>query len=544
MPAKQAKLAAMIARFAFAFLATAASGQTLCDRITAMTAEPAVAAAHWGVSVTRLDGTHLCGVSDAQLFRPASNNKIFTTATALALLGPDRKFTTTVTGKLDRATGIVAGDLTLIGGGDANLDSNDLPYLPRTQRAFAFHDLEDLAAQLTAKGVKSIAGDVIGDDTYFPSEPYPPSWNADDFTWGYGAPISALTITDNQLKLSITSQPGMGRLYQRGEVPAGSQPYAHALVTLDQHGVSYYTLQNEVLLSPAKTPNAVGVERLAGTRILRVYGSIAVDAPVDTEQIAIDDPAAYAAMAFMSVLTAHGITVAGSSRSEKQTLSNGGGFLEQLRAPGKQEAKVPAIDAAPVLCGELIRPPVLAAHASQGLLPDINFTNKVSQNLHAELMLHQLGRAPVCGQGSNVEGARMVRAYLLRAGVAEGDFLLYDGSGLSDHDLVAPRALTKFLSYAATQPWFAQWKSTLPEGGVDGTLNARFPGLKGRINAKTGTLGESRALSGYVTTVTGETLVFSVLVDTHLPGSVDRSVMDRIVMAIAGDAPGVAAAGK
>ncbi len=471
----------------------------------------------------RLDGTGVCGVNEGQLFRPASNNKIFTTATAIALLGANTKFSTTVTGKLDPATGIVQGDLTLIGGGDANLDSNDLPYLPAAQRskvpaAFAFHDLDDLAAQLVARGVKSVTGDVVGDDSLFPHEPYPPSWNGDDFVWGYGAPVSALTIADNQLKLTITPGTTNGA----------------AQVTLDQHGVEYYTLLNEVRTIAAKAAAGVAVERLPGSRVVRVHGSIAADAPVDTEQIAIDDPAAYAAMALRGVLAAHNIAVAGTTLAHHKAIQSGTDFLADLRNPDQREAMEIGGAAGGGSCVTATTPPVLAKHQSAGLLPDVNLTNKISQNLHAEILLHQLGRHVFCGQGSNVAGARMVRAYLLHAGVAEGDFLLYDGSGLSDHDLVTPRAFTKFLSYATTQLWFAQWKSTLPQGGVDGTLSSRFPGLQGKIFAKTGTLGQSRALSGYVTTTAGETLVFSVLVDTHLPGSADRSVMDRIVTAIAG----------
>ena len=524
-----------------AALCGTAGAQALCDRIQALTVDPTVAAAHWGVAVTRLDGTPLCGVNEGQLFRPASNNKIFTTATAMAMLGPDRRFETRVTGKLDPTTGVVAGDLTLVGGGDANLDSNDLPYLPASERPkvprpFAFHNLNDLAAQLVAKGVKSITGDVVGDDTLFPYEPYPPSWNGDDFVWGYGAPVSALTLADNQLKLTITP----GTL----ACPSSSSTQClKASVVLDQHGIAYYTVLNEVGTVPAKAPAGVDVERLPGSRTIRVYGTIAEDAAPDNEEIAIDDPALYAAMAFREILVAKGITITGHTRAAHRPVDNGAGFVERLHAPpGIEAAMVSGQGYASSCMGSLPgvdmkQPPlaVLGTHASEGLLPDVNLTNKVSQNLHAEIFLHQLGQWSSCKGYANVEGARMIRAYLLHAGVLPADFLLYDGSGLSDHDLcVAPRALAKFLSYAATQPWFAQWKSTLPQGGVDGTLNSRFPALKGRIFAKTGTLGESRALSGYVTTAAGETLIFSVLVDTHLPGSADRVVMDRIVTSVAG----------
>jgi D-alanyl-D-alanine carboxypeptidase/D-alanyl-D-alanine-endopeptidase (penicillin-binding protein 4) len=92
------------------------------------------------------------------------------------------------------------------------------------------------------------------------------------------------------------------------------------------------------------------------------------------------------------------------------------------------------------------------------------------------------------------------------------------------------------LQFASTQPWFASWKKSLPIGGVDGSLTGRFTRepLKGHVFAKTGTLGEARALSGYLDCASGRTVIFSILVGNHAPGtSADREVMDRMVGAIA-----------
>jgi D-alanyl-D-alanine carboxypeptidase/D-alanyl-D-alanine-endopeptidase (penicillin-binding protein 4) len=125
---------------------------------------------------------------------------------------------------------------------------------------------------------------------------------------------------------------------------------------------------------------------------------------------------------------------------------------------------------------------------------------------------------------------------LVHAGLDPADFVFYDGSGLSGHDLVAPRATAQLLAYATKQPWFAQWKAALPVGGEDGTLSSRFPDapLKDHLFAKTGTLGESRALSGYLDTASGKQVIFSIMVDDHAPNtSADRRVMDEIVAAIA-----------
>src|SRR5664279_3462529 len=95
--------------------------------------------------------------------------------------------------------------------------------------------------------------------------------------------------------------------------------------------------------------------------------------------------------------------------------------------------------------------------------------NKVSQNLHAELLLRQLGRSQT-GEGSFVEGARVVRQFLVNAGILPDDFFFYDGSGMSPEDEVTPRATSTLLSYAAKQPWGATFRATLPVAGVDGTL--------------------------------------------------------------------------
>jgi D-alanyl-D-alanine carboxypeptidase/D-alanyl-D-alanine-endopeptidase (penicillin-binding protein 4) len=130
----------------------------------------------------------------------------------------------------------------------------------------------------------------------------------------------------------------------------------------------------------------------------------------------------------------------------------------------------------------------------------------------------------------------VVRAFLEGAGIDKDDFIFFDGSGLSGHDLVTPRATVRLLQYASTQPWFADWKKSLPVGGEDGSLMERFSKvpLKDHVFAKTGTLGEARALAGYLDTASGRTVIFSIMVGNHMPHSnADREVMDKIVASIA-----------
>jgi D-alanyl-D-alanine carboxypeptidase/D-alanyl-D-alanine-endopeptidase (penicillin-binding protein 4) len=243
-------------------------------------------------------------------------------------------------------------------------------------------------------------------------------------------------------------------------------------------------------------------------------------------------------MALRQMLVERGIAVSGEATIMHQEVQDGHGFLSTVDAPltncesGLVNDRPCVIDCKSIA----VAGAVLASHTSAPLAEDVTLTLKVSQNLHAEMLLRRVGHASPCAPESTAEGAKIRRAFLLKAGLDPGDFVFYDGSGLSGHDLVTPRATAQLLAYATKQPWFAQWKAALPVGGEDGTLSSRFPDapLKDHLFAKTGTLGESRGLSGYVDTASGKQVIFSIFVDDHAPnGSNDRAVMDKIVAAIA-----------
>ncbi len=515
----------------------------LSRQIDALLAEPGVARAHWGIKVTAMDGSPIYSMNAGQLFQPASNAKLFTTAAAMALLGAGTTFETKVVAKgtFDGAEKLT-GDLLLIGGGDANLSGREIPYVapalrpkPAPPAAPALRYLEEMADQIAKTGLKVVTGDVVGDDTLFPWEPYPEDWAIDDAVWGYGAPVSALSINDNQLKVKVT--PG----------PTISEP---ATVTIDP-ALPYYTLDATGLKTgTAKSGSHVSIERALGSKVVRVYGSIAVDAQPDEEEVAIQDPAEYAAVALKGMLEARGIVVTGGARAEHRISDDTEAFVSQATKP------LPKFDLSRNLglgysfgrsltlyscdhCdpNKLPAEKVISSHTSPALTDDVTVTNKVSQNLHAELLLHHLANA-LGGQenGSTAQGVRVVRQFLLQAGMDKDDFVFFDGSGLSGHDLVTPRATVRLLQFASTQPWFADWKRSLPVGGEDGSLMERFAKapLKDHVFAKTGTLGEARALSGYLDTASGRTVIFSIMVGNHMPHSnADREVMDKIVAAIA-----------
>jgi D-alanyl-D-alanine carboxypeptidase/D-alanyl-D-alanine-endopeptidase (penicillin-binding protein 4) len=266
-----------------------------------------------------------------------------------------------------------------------------------------------------------------------------------------------------------------------------------------------------------------------------VYGNIAPGG-VDKETLAVTDPALFAAQALRTRLIARGVKVKREAQARYLPDVTTQGFMAQVREP------LPQLPLKPLVAGPTMTsfccddcPVLLASHTSPPLGQDVTLTLKESQNLHAEMILRRLAQLYTY-RATFAQGARVERQFLLNAGLNGDDFVFYDGSGLSAKDLVTPRATAQLLAYAATQPWFAQWKAALPVGGVDGSLASRFKDapLKAHVYAKTGTLGESRALSGYVDAASGRTVIFSILVDNHAPGSsADRAVMDKIVAAIA-----------
>ena len=136
---------------------------------------------------------------------------------------------------------------------------------------------------------------------------------------------------------------------------------------------------------------------------------------------------------------------------------------------------------------------MVALHISVSAAKDITVINKLSQNLHAELLLRLLGKVHGT-EGSFAEGARVVRQFITSIGVDDNDFFLYDGSGTSMDDRVAPRVYTKLLTWVAKQPWGQAWRETLPIAGVDGTLNNRFRNspLKGKPVGQDGHAERSR----------------------------------------------------
>ena len=491
------------------------SEKTLASKIEKILSQPDVARGMWGIDVVSLStGNVLYEQNAEKLFTPASNTKLFTTAAVSALIGPDYKFRTTVesTATLDKY-GRLSGDLVLVGRGDPNLSGRVLPYNLHTERKLPpLSALEGLADQVAQKGVKFIDGDVVADDSYYAFERYGEGWAQDDLIWEWGAPVSALTINDNVIFVSIMPAERAG---ERAFVSI--VPYA-----------DYYRIDNRVVTTPPGTgPRKIYINREPGSNKLTLWGNIPSDDTGANEALAIEDSANFAAQAFREMLEKRGIVIFGRNRARHNELANLNTLSVTTMAPaGGGDEKPPA----------MMRnvPAVLASYESQPIAQDLRVINKVSQNLHAELMLRLLGREK--GTAGTIEGGLEVeRGFLAGAGLKPDEYVFFDGSGLSRQNLVTPHAVVKLLGFAATQPWGELYESTLPVASVDGSIGERFKGsvAAGRVIAKTGSLGHVNALSGYATTLKGDRVAFSILANNHnLTSKRVLETIDKIVEAI------------
>jgi D-alanyl-D-alanine carboxypeptidase/D-alanyl-D-alanine-endopeptidase (penicillin-binding protein 4) len=500
--------------------AWAAPVKSLPERIAAILSSPDLERGFWGIEVVSLTSgkTLYAGGSD-KLFTPASNTKLFTTAAALALIGPDYKFRTSVEtiGTLDRY-GRLNGDLVLVGHGDPNLSGRELPYDLRTQRNdHPIQVLETLADALVQKGVKYVDGDIVADDSYFAFERYGEGWSQDDLVWADGAPVSALTINDNVVFVNI--------------LPA-DRPGEKAFVTVTPFA-DYYRLDNRIITTPAGTGRKFFVNREPGSTVLTLWGNMPLDDAGANEALAIEDPAEFAAALFRQLLEKRGIVVYGRQRTRHTELATLSTFTVTALAPSRGGSNDPR----PLKSDQSV---VLASYESQPLLQDVRVINKVSQNLHAEILLRLLGRER--GTAGTIEGGlEVLRGFLTQAGVSADQYVFYDGSGLSRQNLVTPHAIVQLLRYAAGQPWGAAFKNTFPVSGVDGSLSDRLnaPRMQGRVFGKTGSLGGVKTLSGYATTDRGETVAFSILSNNlNLPTKRVTDTIDQVVQTIVEDGPG------
>jgi len=436
-----------------------------------------------GVEVLSLESKKiLFKYNDDFLFMPASNMKVLTTALALLRLGPDYRFTT-------RLLREPSGDLVLVGSGDPSLSGRVYPYAKDSGSGPPLRALEALADRAVAAGLTHVDGDVVGDDRLYPWAPYPPSWTEDDKIREYGAPVSALTLNDNTLTLII--QPG-------------AEPGDPAQISLSP-AIEYYAVDNRIVTVQKGGEAHIRISKVQNSRQLLLWGSMPVGHPPFGDTLAVDDPALFAAEALYDALVRRGVAITGKAVARHRSVSDD-------YDPG------PALE--------------LASRVSPPLVQLLQVTDKTSQNLHAELMLREVGRVTRF-MGTREAGLEEMATMFKEAGASAGDARLEDGSGLARNVMVAPRLMTRILTYLYQSKYREAFISLLPVGGEDGTLKNRMkdnPAADG-IHAKTGTLSRAIALSGYALSKTQGWLAFSIIVNSfNAPPSDVRKWIDKIAL--------------
>ncbi len=456
------------------------------------------------------------------LLVPASNQKLLTSAAALALLGPDARLETKLVLGED-------GGLTLVGGGDPMLKYEDLVVMVRQMksenphpnpppqagevipagagtgpsaenphpnpppssflargRGFAVNPnpFDKLRAGSPPQGGEGIIEQRISIDlSRYDDEFYGPGWQIDDLAYYYQPPITPLAIGRNRVDLHAS---------------AGSPPTFWLEPKLDYAIFSYEKSDSELTVSRDLTAD-----------VFRVRGQLPKD--------------------FKNGSSAQGLAVASVTKlaewSLRRALAESAGALGAGTSDGSDRS-----DRSDRSERADERAMKVVVHESPPLWEIVKALNKESDNLIAEMLFKELG-LKVKGKGSFKAGAETVTAFLKKAGCDPEGFDIYDGSGLSRHDSVSAETIVKLLTYATKQSWFKAFRNSLPIIGMDGTMEKRLTDIKGRAYAKTGTMSKVSCLSGYATTKKGKLIAFSILVN-HADTAKARDLQDAVVRAI------------
>jgi D-alanyl-D-alanine carboxypeptidase/D-alanyl-D-alanine-endopeptidase (penicillin-binding protein 4) len=481
-----------------AFAQTAAppvSLEQLQQRLSDHLSEPRFAAAMWGVKILSLDSGKIVFEHNPQkLFSPASNSKLYTIALALDRLGADGRIKTSLYSQSKpRPDGTLAGDLIVYGRGDptitARLHSNDI-----------YRALQPLVTALTNAGVTRIEGDLVGDGRFLQGPPYGSGWAWDDAESYYGAELSALTINDNTLQVSIKPGDRIGAPCMLTLIPA----------------TDYLTFSNRTETVEKGVRRGIQFYRPLNENVVYATGRIGTDDSGTTNDLTVHNPAGLFVTLFRQALTRHGVSVRGKART--------------LNWPDRPEDSSNRVELAS------IESPPMRELAREVMKP--------SQNLYTDLLLGYVGeknRAPDTSPDLTSEdlGIQELNRFLSEAGVHRGDVLFEEGSGLSRNNLTTPNATVALLRFMAKHAAAEAFLESLPVAGVDGTLRNRMKNSAAarNVKAKTGTLRWANSLSGHVTSAAGEHFVFSIMLNRYRdtdPNRSARAELDAIAILLAG----------
>lgn len=475
-------------------LAPSVGAQTrgvLADRIAETLEDDDFDDAYWGALVVDLDtGRRLYESNAYGRFIPASNMKLFTTASALDALGPQFRYSTRLYADGDVQNGTLLGTLVVRGSGDPTFGGR----YTAGDLTFAFRQWAD---SLRAAGVRRVVGPVVGDDDLFDDVGLGKGWSWDDLVYAYAAPVSGLQYNEGAFELTTTGT-------------TDGQPALLSAATDTDAG--YVRLVNRTTTGG---PSAETYSRDLAQNVYTVSSTVA-PGETQTEALAVTNPTEFFVETLVAVLRREGIEVDG----EAVDVDDWGARPDYRRMRR------------------------VATHLSPHLSAIVGETNTESNNLYAEQLLRTMGAYVYTGTeyalGSAEAGVVASEPFLRRIGIDPRDLTLADGSGLSAMNRLTPEAIVQLLAAMREHPDPATrdaFYRSLAVGGLTGTIANRYAGglARGNVHAKTGYISGARTLSGYVTAANGHTIAFSLLCNHYSTATsrVNRA-QDQIVEMLAG----------
>jgi D-alanyl-D-alanine carboxypeptidase/D-alanyl-D-alanine-endopeptidase (penicillin-binding protein 4) len=421
------------------------------------------------------------------MLTPASTMKIWTTAAALARFGPQHRIETHLLYDGSIKNGILNGNLYIKGYGDPTLASSKIGQQTLDKLLDSWYEMVKKA------GIKSITGDVIGDDTFFEMPPESPSWNWSDLGNYYGAGAWALNILDNEFTITFKQSKGIGSIPTILE----TSPKIPGL-----------QLVNEVTSGPAGSGDNAYIYAAPYQKERIIRGTIPEGSGTFTIRGSLPNPPEQAAFLLRSYLESKGIQTAGSARA----ISNS--FYAADHQGGT------------TLIGKLESPP---------LIDIIKITNQDSNNIFAEALFKLLSES--AGSHTHTQqGSQWIKQWLSDFKIDTTYLNIIDGSGLARTNALSAESMVRSLYYISGQPYYQDFLSSLATPGGRGTLKNRFaktpPGTK--IMAKSGTLSRVKTYAGYLFTVDGGTYAFSIMVNQYkMNSSAMNAKMDQLLQQLA-----------
>ena len=427
---------------------------------------PALTRALVGVRIESLrTGEVIFLRNNDKLVVPASNMKLLTMSVAAERLGWHHRFETRLEASGTIAGGVLTGDLIVTGSGDPSIGSPDggHPAL-----------FLEWAEALKQAGIRRVNGRLIGDDNAFDDTGIGAGWAWDYLTDGYAAPSGALSYNENVVTIRVTPGKAEGESAQVTTRPAGSR----------------FEIASTATTGAAGSNASVSVDRMPGSSKLFVSGRVPAGGGPANRVTTIDNPTRYFVEALRLALQERGIVVSEGAFDIDE-------FAPATGQPGTRRL-IAKRDSAPLSA--------LGAYFM-----------KVSQNFYGEMFLKAIGRSPTRA-GTAGAGRQVARETLGAWGIGADSFVMSDGSGLSRYDYVTADTIVAILKHVwQDEKLRGPFLAALPVSAYDGTLSSRMRNspLAGRVQAKTGTISNMRALSGYLTTDSGERIVFSIIANHY-----------------------------